>query len=163
MSFSFRTPIHLMNEHQREWFATAIISIVVADGNVTREEAESIMRSIAFVKNEKLVETLKKYIQYRTVPTMTAFVGWEKEIKKRACMMLDLMEIAISDRELSPKEKEHFFFIGKLLGFPAPKVEELIAYGSKSLEDMPHEEEPHEEERVQVEEDESGLELPPLE
>ncbi|MDH4247088.1 MAG: hypothetical protein OEW39_04655, partial [Deltaproteobacteria bacterium] len=85
------------------------------------------------VKNEALIETLKKYIHYQTAPTLTAFAGWEKEVKHRAYMMLDLMDVAISDRDFSPKEKAQFMFIGKLLGFPGPKVEELIALGDKNL------------------------------
>ena len=134
MSQSFRTPIQEMNAHQREWFATAMVVMVMADGNVTREEMESIVRTISFVKNEVLVETLKKYIHYQTAPTLTAFAGWEKELKYRAYMMLDLMDVAISDRDFSPKEKTQFLFIGKLLGFPVPKVEELIAMGDSNIQ-----------------------------
>ncbi len=136
MAHGFRTPIAAMNEHQKEWFATAIVAMVLADGNVTQAEAQSLAQSIAFVKNPRLVETLKKYIAYQTTPNLTAFAGWEKEVKNRACMMLDLMDVAIADRDFSPKEREQFLHIGDLLGFNRPKVEELIALGHKAIDDM---------------------------
>lgn len=136
MAHDFRTPITDMNDSQREWFAIAIISMVLADGNVTQEEAASLVKSISFIRNENLVESLKKYVAYQTVPTMTAFVGWEKKPRNRAFMMLDLMHVAIADRDFSPKEREQFLHIGDLLGFNRPKVEELIALGHKAIDDM---------------------------
>jgi len=132
MAHTLRTPIESMNDHQREWFATAMVSMVLADGNVTQGEAQSLMQSIAFLRNPQFVETLKKYVAYQTVPNLTAFAGWEDKIKNRALMMLDLMDVAIADRDFSPKEREQFLLIGKVLGFPRPKVEELIALGEKA-------------------------------
>ncbi len=136
MSTSFRTPVSEMNDHQKEWFATAMTTMILADGNVTKEESESLVRSISFVKSETLVESLKKYVAYQTVPNITAFTGWETKAKNRAYIMLDLMHVAIADRDFSPKEREQFLYLGKLLGFSNHKVEELIAMGTKAIEDM---------------------------
>jgi hypothetical protein len=63
-------------------------------------------------------------------------VGWEDKLKNRALMMLDLMDVAIADRDFSPKERDQFLLIGKVLGFPRPKVEELIAMGEKATESI---------------------------
>lgn len=135
MSRNFRTPVSDMNPHQKEWFATAIVSMVLADGEVSKDEVDSLVNSLAFLKNDQLVETLKRYVHYQQAPTLTAFVGWEKRIKDRAYMMLDLMDVAIADRDFSSKEKVQFLYIGKLLGFPGRKVDELIAMGDKSISD----------------------------
>ena len=137
MAHNFRTPIAEMNDHQKEWFAMSIVTMVLADGNVTSEEAQSLVQSLSFIKNQTLVESLKKYISYQTAPVMTAFTGWEKKPKNRAFIMLDLMHVAIADRDFSPGEKEKFLHIGNLLGFSRPKVEELIALGDKALENLP--------------------------
>lgn len=136
MSNKFRTPVSEMNDHQKEWFAIAMTTMILADGNVTQEESETLVRSISFVKSETLVESLKKYISYQTIPNITAFTGWETKPKNRAYIMLDLMHVAIADRDFSPKEREQFLHLGKLLGFSSPKVEELIAMGTKAIEDM---------------------------
>ncbi len=133
MAHSFRTPVSAMSENQREWFAMALVAMVIADGEVSQAETETLVQSISFIKNPILVESLKKYIAHQTVPHMTAFVGWETQLKNRAFMMLDLMDVAISDRDFSPKEKEQFLNIGNLLGIPKNKVEELIEMGDKAI------------------------------
>ena len=138
MASKFRTPVDTMSDHQREWFAMAMVAMVLADGNVTQGEAQALIQSLAFIKNPGLVESLKKYIAYQTVPNLTAFAGWENKLKNRALMMLDLMEVAIADRDFSPKERDQFLLIGKLLGFPKPKVEELITLGTQAAEAMPN-------------------------
>ena len=139
MAHQFKSPLEAMNESQREWFAMAIISMILADGNVTQAETQSLLQSISFVKNPQVVESLKKYIAYQTVPILSAFAGWDLQVKNRALMMLDLMRVAIADRDFSPKEREQFHHIGNVLGFPRHKVEELIALGDKAIEDMPQE------------------------
>jgi uncharacterized tellurite resistance protein B-like protein len=136
MAHNFRTPVEAMNDHQREWFAMAMVAMVLADGNVTQGEAQSLMQSLAFIRNAALLDTLKKYVAYQTVPNLTAFAGWENKLKNRALIMLDLMEVAIADRDFSPKEREQFLQIGKLLGFPRQKVEELISMGTQATAGM---------------------------
>jgi uncharacterized tellurite resistance protein B-like protein len=138
MAGKFRTPVDTMNDHQREWFAMAMIAMVLADGTIAQGEAQALIQSLSFIKNPALVESLKKYIAYQTVPNLTAFAGWENKLKNRALMMLDLMEVAIADRDFSPKERVQFLLIGKLLGFPRPKVEELITLGTQAAEAMPN-------------------------
>lgn len=136
MAQNFRTPLAAMSEDQKAWFATAIVSMVLADGSVTRGEVESMVQSIGFVRDEQVVSKLKKYIQFQTKPDLGVFHGWEKQVKNRAMMLLDLMDVAIADRELSPKEREQFMHVGKLLGFPRAKVEELMQMGEKSIESV---------------------------
>lgn len=126
MAVSFRTAVHSMDDRQKEWFATAMVAMVMADGTVTEGEVESLLQSVSFVKETEAVERLKKYIQFNTPPPLPAFSGWEKEIKKKAAILLDLIQVAISDRDFSSEEKEKFYEIGKVLGFPRQKIDELV-------------------------------------
>ncbi|HEX7926592.1 MAG TPA: hypothetical protein VF678_03310 [bacterium] len=137
MAMNFRSPVQTMSEPQREWFATAMVAMVLSDGSVSQGEVEKLMQSIAFVHNPQVVERLKKYVHFQSVPTLAPFQGWEKDLKNRALLMIDLMEVAIADRDFSVKEREQFQHIGKMLGFPVAKVEELIALGGKFIENMP--------------------------
>ena len=137
MTATFRSAVQSMNDAQREWFATAMVAMVLADGNVSQGEVEKLMQSISFVRNPQVVERLKKYVHFQAVPTLVPFQGWEKDLKGRALLLIDLMEVAIADRDFSAKEREQFQLIGRLLGFPTGKVEELIALGGKAIENMP--------------------------
>jgi len=137
MSKVLRSAVQTMNDSQREWFAMAMISMVLSDGSVSQAETAHLLESIAFVRNPQAVERLKKYIQFQAVPVLAPFVGWERDLKSRALLMLDLMESAIVDRDFSAKERHQFHHIGAMLGFPPGKVEELIAMGERSLENQP--------------------------
>ncbi|MBI3992932.1 MAG: TerB family tellurite resistance protein [Candidatus Lambdaproteobacteria bacterium] len=139
MSTNFRTPIASMNDQQKEWFATAMVSMVVADGDVSQGEVQSLLASLSFIKSPETQERLKKYIHYKTVPVLNAFVGWDKEQKRRAAMLFDLIHVAIADQDLSAKEQQQFHHIGKMLGFPRDQVEHLIKLGAKHIDQMPTE------------------------
>lgn len=134
MSQGFRSPVDAMDRRQKEWFATAMVSIVTADGTVTQEEVDALMDAIGFVKDPDSLDRLKKFIAYCTPPPMAAFAGWEKEPKKRAAMLLDLMEVAVADQDLSPKEQEKFYEIGKILGFSKEKIGELLVMGKSKIQ-----------------------------
>ena len=128
-----RTPVHLMNDQQKEWFALALISMILSDGNITSGETNHLLQSISFVREKDAVERLKKYVQFKAPPTLHSFKGWEQDPKNKALMMLDLMDSAVSDSDLSPKEREQIHIIGSMLGFQARKVDELIAMKEKAL------------------------------
>jgi uncharacterized tellurite resistance protein B-like protein len=139
MSLTLRTPVAKMNDMQREWFASAMIAMILADGNVAQGEAEGLMQAISFVKNPQAAERLKKFVHFNAPPTLTPFHGWEREPKSRAMILVDLMSVAIADRDFSQKEREQFHRIGALLGFTDEKVNELIHLGDTFIERMEHE------------------------
>jgi len=136
MARTLRTPVAKMSDPQREWFASAMIAMILADGSVSQAEVESLMQAISFVSNPLAVERLKKFIRFQSMPALPPFHGWEREPKTRGMMMLDLMSVAIADRDFSEKEREQFHRIGSLLGFSAPKVNELIHLGDSAIERM---------------------------
>lgn len=138
MTTSLRTPVAKMTDPQREWFATAMIAMILADGDIAKNEVESLMQAISFVKNPNAVERLKKFVHFHEAPTLAPFHGWEHEPKSRAMMLIDLMAVAIADRDFSPKEREQFHRIGALLGFPDQRVDELIHMGDQFIERMEH-------------------------
>ena len=141
MTNNLRTPIDKMTEPQREWFASAMIAMILADGGIEKNEVEALMQAISFVKNPHAVDRLKKFIHFMAPPTLSPFHGWEHEHKYRALMLIDLMTVAIADRNFSPKEREQFHRIGALLGFPDNKVNELIHMGDQFIERMEHDKE----------------------
>ena len=137
MASGFRTPIQQMDSRQKEWFATAMVAMVLADGSIDQHEVDSLMKSIAFLDDPVTIERLKKFLQHQTPPPIPAFSGWEKELRFRAAILLDLIQVAVADRDFSQGEKEKFYGIGNLLGFPRNKIDELIAMGNKFMEDQP--------------------------
>ncbi len=74
MEMKFRTPIKEMTPQQKEWFATAMVAVVLADGSVSKGEVESLLNSISFVSDPVAVDRLKKHVQFQTAPPIPGFI-----------------------------------------------------------------------------------------
>ena len=136
MDKKFKTPVAAMDDRQKEWFATAMVSIILADGDVSAGEVDSLLTSFHVICKPDASARLKKFLQYKTMPDLTAFSGWAKNPRAKALILIDLMETAISDRDFSAKEREQFYRIGKLLGFPQDQVDQFIRLGDKAIASM---------------------------
>ena len=134
MAANFKAPIKAMDEKQKEWFATAMVSMVLADGDVAPSEVELPTNSLSFIESNEATERLKKYLHHMTMPNLTAFSGWGN--KPKALLMIDLLEVAIADRDLSPKEQEQFERKGKLLGFDHFQAQRFLNMGTQAMQHM---------------------------
>ena len=59
MAANFKAPIKAMDEKQKEWFATAMVSMVLADGDVAPSEVASLTISLSFIESNEATERLK--------------------------------------------------------------------------------------------------------
>ena len=136
MGQTFRTPVKEMDERQKEWFATAMVAVVLADGSVSKGEVQGLRDSISFVTDPAVVVRLMKHVQFQSAPPIPSFTGWEEDYRKRAAMMLDLVHVAIADNDFSDPEKEKFYEIGVLLNFTREKIDELFIAADKFMQDL---------------------------
>jgi len=127
MEVDFKTKISSLDIRQREWFATATVAMMLADGNIDRSEMDFILRIIQMVKDETVVDRLKKFIQFQTQPPLGKPVGISRKLAMT--MILDLIRIAVSDKDFDAKEKAMIHQIGENLGFSETEVDKLVMYG----------------------------------
>jgi len=127
MDIDFKTKISRLNPKQRTWFATAIVAIVLADGNIDRAEVDFIVKLVSLVPDQPTVERLKKFIQFKTIPPLGAPA--EIDRKLAMSMMIDMVRVAVSDKHFPDSEKVMLMKVGKSLGFSEGEVEKLILYG----------------------------------
>jgi uncharacterized tellurite resistance protein B-like protein len=127
MDIDFKTKISTLNPRQRAWFATAMVAMILADGNIDRAEVEFIVKIVALVKDDTMVERLKKFIQFKTTPPL----GPPPELDRKLAMsmVLDLVRIAVSDMNFAPPEKDMINKIGRSMGFSEEELNKLIMYG----------------------------------
>ncbi len=127
MDIDFKTKISALNPRQRAWFATAIVAMVLADGNIDRAEVDFIVKLVSLVKDEGMVERLKKFIQFKTVPPL----GTPTEIDRKLgmSMIIDMIRVAVSDKNFPPSEKDMVMKVGKSMGFSDEELDKLILYG----------------------------------
>lgn len=123
----FKTKISELKPLHRTWFATAMVAMVLADGSIDRSEVDFIVKLTALVKDEGTMDRLKKFIQFQTVPPLGSPTGIDK--KTAMTMILDLIRIAVSDKDFAPAEKEMIEKIGKSMGFSREELDKLVMYG----------------------------------
>ena len=123
----FKTKISELKPLHRTWFATAMVAMVLADGSIDRSEVEFIVKLTSLVKDDGTVERLKKFIQFQTVPPLGSPAGIDK--KTAMTMILDLIRIAVSDKDFAPAEKDMIEKIGRSMGFSREELDKLVMYG----------------------------------
>lgn len=127
MEVDFKTKISELKPPARTWFATAMVAMVLADGNIDRSEVDFIVKLTSLVKDDATMERLKKFIQFQTIPPLGSPAGIDK--KTSMSMILDLIRIAVADQDFAPSEKEMIEKIGKSMGFTREELDKLIMYG----------------------------------
>jgi len=127
MDIDFKTKISDLKTSQREWFATAMVAMVLADGEIDRTEVDFIVKLATLVKDDTTVERLKKFIQFKTVPPLSTPQGLEKKVAMT--MILDLIRIAVADQDFAQAEKDMIQSIGKSMGFNRDELDKLVMYG----------------------------------
>jgi uncharacterized tellurite resistance protein B-like protein len=127
MEIEFKTKISALNERQRTWFATAMVGMILADGDIDRAEVEFIVKLISLVKDEAVQERLKKFIQFKTMPPLGQPVGIDRKLGMS--MIIDLIRIAVSDNDFAASEKAMIQEVGKGLGFSEDEVDKLVMFG----------------------------------
>ena len=123
----FKTKISQLNPRAMEWFATAMVGMVLADGDIDRSEMDFMLKMIQLVPDPVVVDRLKKFIQFKTVPPLGKPVGIERKVGM--AMIIDLIRVAVADNDFDKKEKEMVADIGKNLGFKDEEVDKLVLYG----------------------------------
>jgi uncharacterized tellurite resistance protein B-like protein len=123
----FKTKVSQLNPRAMEWFATAMVGMVLADGDIDRSEMDFMLKMIQLVPDPIVVDRLKKFIQFKTVPPLGKPVGIERKVGM--AMIIDLIRVAVADNDFDKKEKEMVADIGKNLGFRDEEVDKLVLYG----------------------------------
>ncbi len=127
MDVDFKTKVSELNPRAREWFATAMVGMVLADGDIDRSEMDFLLRMIQTVKEEAVVDRLKKFLQFKTPPPLGSPVGISR--KEGMTMIIDLIRVAVADQDFDSKEKEMVHTVGKSLGLKEAEVDKLVLYG----------------------------------
>lgn len=134
MEIEFKTKLSSLNARQRIWFATAMVAMILADGDIDRAEVDFIVRIIGLVDDEAVSERLKKFLQFKTVPPLGQPAGIDRKLGMS--MIIDLIRIAVSDNDFAKSEKAMIQEVGKGLGFSGEEVDKLVMYGFELMNEQ---------------------------
>jgi uncharacterized tellurite resistance protein B-like protein len=127
MDIDFKTKISELNVRQRDWFVTAMISMVLADGNIDRAEVDFLLKATSLIKDEPTKDRMKKFIQFKTLPPLGAPGAVDRKVAMT--MIIDLIRVAVADKDFADKEKDMIRQIGHSLSFAPDEIDKLVLYG----------------------------------
>lgn len=127
MDIDFKTHISELNPRTRDWFVTAMISMILADGNIDRAEVDFLIKATSLIKDEPTKERMKKFIQFKTLPPLGAPGTVDRKIAMS--MIIDLIRVAVADKDFAEKEKTMIREIGHSLAFAPDEIDKLVMYG----------------------------------
>ena len=103
-----------MSSAEKNWFASSIAGMIVADGRADQTELEFLKEAINFLDNKEEISQIMAIVKNGTPPELSPL---EIDSKQAFLMLKYLSQLMVADSDLSSKEIEYFLIIGRLLGF----------------------------------------------
>ena len=103
-----------MSSAEKNWFASSIAGMIVADGRADETELEFLKEAINFLDNKEEINQIMAIVKNGTLPELSPL---EIDSKQAFLILKYLAQLMVADSDLSSKEIEFFLLIGKFLGF----------------------------------------------
>ena len=103
-----------MSSAEKNWFASSIAGMIVADGRADQTELEFLKEAINFLDNKDEISQIMAIVKSGTLPELSPL---EIDSKQAFLMLKYLAQLMVADSDLSSKEIEFFLVTGKFLGF----------------------------------------------
>ena len=103
-----------MSSAEKNWFASSIAGMIVADGRADQTELEFLKEAINFLDNKEEISQIMAIVKNGTPPELSPL---EIDSKQAFLMLKYLSQLMVADSDLSSKEIEYFLITGRLLGF----------------------------------------------
>ena len=120
-----------MTEKQLFWFASAVVSMVMADEHIDLHERSFLHSAIRLVKDPKKIQELEEYILRWNTPQSEAIKFSKKDKDK---ILVSLLNIATVDRSFDEREEKLLYEIAASINVPTEEIENLIKLGHKRIE-----------------------------
>ena len=103
-----------MSSTEKNWFASSIAGMIVADGHADQTELDFLKEAINFLDNKEEISQIMAIIKNGNLPELSPL---EIDPKQAFLMLKYLSQLMVADSDLSSKEIEFFLSTGRFLGF----------------------------------------------
>ena len=118
-----------MSSVEKNWFASSIAGMIVADGRADQTELEFLKEAINFLDNKEEISQIMAIVKNGKPPELSPL---EIDSKQAFLMLKYLAQLMVADSDLSSKEIEYFLLTGRFLGFS----DEILAKFWKSARSL---------------------------
>ena len=124
-------PLGSFTNEQKYWYASLVISAILADKEIDASEIEFLKQVLTVIQNPEQKKRLMSYIAAKKQPQIVAPTDLSKEIL--AAIYVELILIMISDMDFAENEKEFLNTVGTLFKFDPKYILQLFKWGEKGL------------------------------
>lgn len=103
-----------MSSTEKNWFASSIAGMIVADGHADQTELDFLKEAINFLDKKEEITQIMAIIKNGILPELSPL---EIDPKQAFLMLKYLSQLMVADSDLSSKEIEFFLLTGRFLGF----------------------------------------------
>ncbi len=119
-----------MSDEVKEWFARAIVGMILADGRIDQSELDYLKGIISFLENADLIDSILELTGKNTIPELEPI----KVEEKQALFIVEhLTSISIVDEDLDRNEKKFLRYAAEKLHLPPKIPDKYLANALKRL------------------------------
>lgn len=128
---NFQVPLDQLNAAQKLWYAQTLISSIMCDGVIDKEEVSFIKMASSFIEDPKEKQKLMAFVKNKMVPPMTAPLGIPPGILGQ--IYIDVMMTISADENISYKEQAFLKQLASFCDFSDEKYNEILEWSNKGI------------------------------
>ncbi|MBU2513961.1 TerB family tellurite resistance protein [bacterium] len=122
--------IELMSPETKEWFAKAIVGMILADGRIDKAELEYLNNLIGFLERQDLVQSISNMLKNNQTPELEPL---ELVANEALEIVKHLTVMAVVDENLATREVEFLHHVANQLGLPDEIADRFLALAKEKL------------------------------
>jgi uncharacterized protein (DUF2225 family)/uncharacterized membrane protein YebE (DUF533 family) len=128
---NFQVPLDQLNSAQKLWYAQALISSIMCDGVIDKEEVSFIKMASSFIDDPKEKQKLMAFVKNKMVPPMKAPPNIPPGILGQ--IYIDVMMTISADENISYKEQAFLKQLADFCDFSKGKYDEILGWSNKGI------------------------------
>lgn len=119
-----------MTHQTKEWFARAVVGMILADGRIDKAEIDYLNNLIGFLNDNQLVQRISTLLKNNEMPTLEPLEVVTNEALE---IIKHLTVMAVVDEELANREIRYLKYVTDQLGLPAEIPDRFLALAKEKL------------------------------
>ena len=128
---NFQVPLDQLNAQQILWYANVLISSIMCDGIIDKEEVSFIKMASSFIEDPREKQKLMAFVKNKMIPPLTAPPNIPPDILGQ--IYIDVMMTISADENISYKEQAFLKQLAGFCDFSSEKYDEILNWSNKGI------------------------------
>jgi len=119
-----------MTPETKEWFAKAVVGMILADGRIDKAEIDYLNNLIGFLNEGDLVQRISEMLKNSEMPELESLEIVTNEALE---IVKHLVVMAVVDEDLAPREVSFLKYVTSQLGLPEDIPDRFLSLAKEKL------------------------------